>query len=85
MNAKQRKTLEAVFTDPLRVDIRYQDLESMFTALGADVYPNRNGSRVAVVLNGQKYGYHRPHPENTIGRKTVKDVRDFLTAAGIEP
>jgi hypothetical protein len=85
MNAKQRRTLEAVFTDPLRVDIRYQDLEAMFAALGADVYPNRSGSRVAVVLNGRKYSYHRPHPENEIGRKTVKDVRDFLTAAGVEP
>ena len=43
MNAKQRKTLEAVFTDPLRVDIRYQDLEAMFAALGAELYPNRRG------------------------------------------
>jgi len=85
MNAKQRKTLEAVFTDPLRVDIRYQDLEAMFAALGAELDPNRRGSRVAVVLNGHKYSYHRPHPENEIGRKTVKDVRDFLTAAGIAP
>jgi hypothetical protein len=85
MNAKQRKTLEAVFTDPLRVDIRYQDLEALFVALGAEVYSNRQGSRVAVVLNGQKYSYHRPHPENEIGRKTVKDVRDFLTAAGVKP
>jgi hypothetical protein len=85
MNAKQRKTLAAIFTDPLRVDIRYQDLEAMFSALGGDVYPSRQGSRVAVVLNGVKYSYRRPHPENEIGRKTVKDVRDFLTAVGIEP
>ena len=85
MNAKQRKRLEAVFTDPLRVDIRYQDLESLFAALGAEVYPNRKGSRVAVVLNKVKFSYHRPHPENEIGRKTVKDVRDFLTAAGVQP
>jgi hypothetical protein len=83
MNAKQRKTLEAVFTEPLRVDIRYQDLEALFTALGAELYPSRRGSRVAVALNQAKFSYHRPHPENEIGRKTVKDVRDFLTAAGI--
>ena len=67
------------------MDIRYQDLEALFTALGAVVYPSRRGSRVAVVLNQVKFSYHRPHPENEIGRKTVKDVRDFLTAAGIEP
>jgi hypothetical protein len=60
-----------------------QDLEGVFVALGCEVYPNRAGSRVAVVLNGCKYSYHRPHPENEIGRKTVRDVRDFLTAAGV--
>ena len=85
MSTKQRKTLEAVFAEPLKVDIRYQDLESLFAALGAELYPNRRGSRVAVVLNQVKFSYQRPHPENEIGRKTVKDVRDFLTAAGAQP
>jgi hypothetical protein len=85
MNSKQKKTLEAIFADPVRTNIHYLDLESLFAALGAEVYPNRKGSRVAIVLNGQKYSYHRPHPENEIGRKTVSDVRDFLTAAGVAP
>lgn len=85
VNSKHRKTLESVFADPLRTNIHYRDLEGMFAALGAEVYPNRAGSRVAVVLNGRKYSYHRPHPETELGRRTVKDVRDFLTAAGIEP
>lgn len=85
MNSKQRKTLEAVFADPVRSNIHYKDLEGLFVALGCEVYPSRAGSRVAVVLNGCRYSYHRPHPENEIGRKTVRDVRDFLTAAGVEP
>jgi hypothetical protein len=85
VNSKQRRTLEAIFAEPVRANIHYKDLEGMFAALGAEVYPNRAGSRVGVVLNGRKYSYHRPHPENEIGRKTVRDVRDFLTAAGVEP
>ena len=85
MNSKHRKTLDAIFSDPVRSNIHYKDLEAMFAGLGADVYADRAGSRVAVVLNARKYSYHRPHPENEIGRKTVRDVRDFLTAAGIEP
>jgi len=85
MNPKHRKTLEAIFADPVRTNIHYRDLESLFVALGGEVYPNRRGSRVAVVLNEQRYSYHRPHPENEIGRKTVGDVRDFLTAAGVAP
>jgi hypothetical protein len=84
VNSKHRKTLEAIFSDPVRSNIHYKDLEGMFVGLGAEVYPNRAGSRVAIVLNERKYSYHRPHPENEIGRKTVKDVRDFLTAAGVE-
>ncbi|HEU4455963.1 MAG TPA: type II toxin-antitoxin system HicA family toxin [Longimicrobium sp.] len=85
MNSRHRKTLEAIFADPVRTNIHYLDLESLFVALGAEVNPNRAGSRVAVALHGVRYSYHRPHPENEIGRKTVKDVRDFLTAAGVEP
>jgi hypothetical protein len=85
VNSKQKKTFEAVFTDPVRSNIHYKDLEGLFVALGCEVYPYRAGSRVAVVLNGCKYSYHRPHPENEIGRKTISDVRDFLTAAGVEP
>lgn len=85
MNSKQRKTLEALFAEPIRTTIHYLDLEALFVGLGAEVYPNRRGSRVAIVLNGRKYSYHRPHPESEIGRKTVKDVRDFLMAAGVQP
>lgn len=85
MNSEHRKTLEAIFSEPIRANIHYKDLEGMFAGLGAEIYASRAGSRVAVVLNGRKYSYHRPHPGNEIGRKTVKDVRDFLTAAGIEP
>lgn len=85
MNSKQRKILAAIFSDPVRTDNHYLDLEGLFVGLGAEVFPNRRGSRVAVVLNGVKYSYHRPHPENEIGKKTVKDVRDFLTAAGMQP
>lgn len=85
MPSKHQKTLEAVFAEPVRANIHYRDLEGMFAWLGAEVYPNRQGSRVAIVLNGRKYSYHRPHPENEIGRKTVKDVRDFLILAGVEP
>ncbi len=85
VNSKNQRVLEALFTDPVRANIHYQDVERLFAALGAEVYPNRAGSRVAVVLNGVKYSYHRPHPENEIGRKTVKDIRDFLTEAGVAP
>jgi len=41
MNAKQRKVLETLVAEPIRTDIHYLDLEGLFAALGAEVYPNR--------------------------------------------
>jgi len=37
MNSKQRKTLESIFTRPLRADIYWTDIESLFRSLGASV------------------------------------------------
>jgi hypothetical protein len=37
MNAKQRRTLESIFADPVRSDIPWRDVEALFVALGAIV------------------------------------------------
>ncbi len=84
MPSRHQKTLVAVFEEPTRRNIRYQDVEAMLKWLGGELY-ERAGSRVAIVLRGRKHIYHRPHPENELGKLTVQDVRDFLTTVGIEP
>ena len=62
MNSKQRKTLEAIFADPVRSGIPWADIESLFVALGAEITEGR-GSRVRISLNGVLATFHRPHPE----------------------
>ena len=84
MNKKQRQTLTAIFALPVRSDIKWTDIESLFKALGADMSQGR-GSRVRVSLNGIKAVFHEPHPEKETNKGAVKAVREFLTNAGIKP
>jgi hypothetical protein len=82
MNAKQRRTLEQIFADPVRSDIPWRDVEALFLALGAMVRQGA-GSRVCVVLNHVRAVFHRPHPEKETDKGAVKSVRRFLVSAGI--
>lgn len=84
MNNKQRKTLEQICTDPIRSDIRWNEIESLFLALGAEINES-SGSRVRIHLNGVKAIFHRPHPERETNKYTIRDIREFLCKAGIEP
>ena len=82
MNTKQRKTLTAISATPVRADVLWSDVESLFRALGGDVSEGA-GSRVRVALNGVRAVFHRPHPERETDKGTLKSVRRFLLAAGI--
>jgi hypothetical protein len=84
LNRKQRRTLEAVFADPVRADIAWRDIESLFRGLGAEVSEG-NGSRVRIALNGVRAVFHRPHPQKETDKGAVKSVRRFLGEAGIQP
>ncbi len=84
LNSKQYSVLIQVFHDPVLPGIFWDDIEKLFIAVGAEVTEGR-GSRVRVSLNGIKAVYHRPHPERTSNKATVKDVRDQLRNAGVVP
>lgn len=82
MNNKQRKTLEAIFADPVRSSIAWIDIESLLLSLGA-LMKEGSGSRVGFSLNGIDLIIHRPHPRKETDKGAVKSVRRFLTNAGI--
>lgn len=84
MNAKYQRTLQRVFADPTPANIKWRDIETMLTSLGATISEG-NGSRVRIELNGVAAVFHRPHPKPDSKRYAVRNVRDFLTAAGIRP
>ncbi|WP_368009342.1 type II toxin-antitoxin system HicA family toxin [Laspinema palackyanum] len=77
LNSKQRRTLKAIYANPVCSDVVWTDVESLFVALGAIVRPGR-GSGVRVALNGVKAVFHEPHPEKEVCKGAVKSVREFL-------
>ena len=83
MNNRQKKTLEAVFTDPPSASIVWSDIESMLQALGARLSEGR-GSRVRIELNGRFAVFHRPHPRPTTDKGSLKSLRRFLENAGVQ-
>ena len=82
MNGKQRKTLAAIFAVPVRTDIKWKDIESLFAACGGSIEEAR-GSRVCVEINGVFAHFHRPHPQPNADKGAVKSVRRFLEHAGV--
>lgn len=84
MNAKHRRTLQAIFTRPERADIVWRDIESLLVALGAELSEG-NGSRVRIALHDMRAVFHRPHPQKETDKGAVKAMRRFLQEAGIEP
>ena len=83
MNKRNIRTYREIYEKPLRSDIPWTDIESLFTALGADISEG-SGSRVRVELNGVRAVFHRPHPEKEADRGAVKAVQQFLNNAGIK-
>lgn len=84
MNKKHRKTLEAIFADPVRANILWKDIESLFLTLDAEISEG-SGSRIRVALNGVRAVFHRPHPRKETVKGAVKSVRRFLQEAGVTP
>jgi hypothetical protein len=84
VNNKHRKTLAAIFADPVSPSIAWDDIESLLRALGAEILEGR-GSRVRVDLNGRFSVFHRPHPQPATDKGAVKSMRRFLENAGVKP
>ena len=84
MHNKHRKTLAAIFTDPVPARIRWRDVETLFRALGGEVMEGR-GSRVTIFLGDAKATFHRPHPQPETDKGAVRAVRRFLLQAGVRP
>jgi hypothetical protein len=84
MNTRHRRTLEAVFRDPVSGTISWADIEALLISAGCRVVEG-NGSRVRFTFNGLVASFHRPHPAKEAKRYQVRDARAFLTLMGMTP
>ncbi|WP_248842864.1 type II toxin-antitoxin system HicA family toxin [Lysobacter antibioticus] len=65
--------------------IKWADIESLFVSyLGAEK-EEREGSRVAFILNGQVHLFHRPHPSPDTDKGAVARVKKILEDLGVSP
>ncbi len=73
MNSKQRRTLAAIFTDPVPGSIEWAAIESLLVSVGCRVIEG-SGSRVRFELHWHIASFHRPHPAKEAKRYQVRDA-----------
>ncbi|ACB51929.1 putative HicA protein [Crocosphaera subtropica ATCC 51142] len=83
MNKKQRKIYDALFAEPIRRNILWNDVVSLIKGIGGKVVQG-DGSRVRFDLNEISLNIHSPHPQKELKRYQVKAIREFLIKAGIK-
>lgn len=77
LRKKHQNTLRKIKAQPALGTIHWDDIESLFVALGATIQ-ERGGSAVAIVLKNQVHAFHRPHPSPDTYKRTVKRVKGIL-------
>jgi len=84
VNNRHRKTLAALFANPVPKNLAWADLESLLRNIGCEVIEG-DGSRVGFECETMRLDLHRPHPGKEAKPYQIKLVRDFLIAAGVAP
>lgn len=74
--------LRAIFQDPVSGNIHWREVESLLHHLGATV-ESAHGARFRVVLNKVEGFFHRPHNSNVCSKQDIKQLREYLSHAGI--
>lgn len=84
MNSRNRKTLEAVFAEPTKSNIPWNDIEALLISIGCKMGEGA-GSRVRFVTMNKSLVVHRPHPQKEAKQYVVREVRTFLNSVGVKP
>ncbi|MBL4830023.1 MAG: type II toxin-antitoxin system HicA family toxin [Aliivibrio sp.] len=84
LKRKHQKTLQLIFNRPVSGSVKWPDIESLFTTLGAEI-EERAGSRVGVTLFGVIRVFHRPHPTNDTDKGAVNSIRCWFEENGVRP
>jgi len=84
LHHKSQKTLDALFSHPISMNIDYNKVVHLFEELGADVEETKK-HHLKVKLNGQEMTFSHPHHKNIDDKNQVVAIRDFLKDCGVSP
>jgi hypothetical protein len=81
--AKKEKLLEKFLSKPLKRNLTFRELFTLFQSLGYELI-NKEGSRVAFwsKSTGDIFDMHQPHPDDTLKLYVVKKVQKKLKDIG---
>ena len=84
MNSAHKKTLAAIFSNPVPSGLEWSKIEALLVACGCRVCEG-DGSRVSFVKGSVKMDAHRPHPRKEAKPYQVRHARAFLIQIGMTP
>ena len=84
MKHKHQKILEQIFSHPVSANIKWKDIEALFSSLGAELIEHE-GSRIEVFLFNEVRVYHRPHPRPDTDKGAVASVKKWLKENEVLP
>lgn len=84
MNKKHKRTLEAIFKQPVQSNVEWKDIESLMRNINTEITEGE-GSRVRFALKGVRATFLRPHPKKETDKGALVSVRRFLENAGVKP
>jgi len=84
LNNKSKDILKAIFEEPIRSDIKWNDIENLVQNLGGKIKKG-SGSKRMIEINGKIGRLHEPHNKSEIKKYAVKYLRSFLEEVGFSP
>jgi len=84
VNNRHRKTLAAIFYNPMPITMIWADIENLLLAIGCKIIEG-DGSRVRFIRDETIGFFHRPHPKKEAVPYQIRDAKTFLIKLGVEP
>jgi len=84
MKRKHQKILERIFSHPVSANIKWKDIEALFSSLGAELIEHE-GSRIEVFLFNEVRVYHRPHSHPDTDKGAVASIKKWLKENEVLP
>ena len=83
MNNKSKKILKEIYSNPIKANILWANIEKLMKDLGAKIREGK-GSAGVFIYNKSIFPFHRPHPQKEAKRYQIKLLRKFLTYHGVK-